>query len=80
MMRVGRTNSPSYRIVAADSRAPRDGRVLEVIGHYDPRNADPQKVVTLDVERAKYWLSVGAETTETVGSILKKNGLSAHNK
>jgi small subunit ribosomal protein S16 len=80
MKRVGRTNSPSYRIVATDSRSPRDGRVLEVIGQYDPRNKDPQKVVTLDVERAKYWLSVGAETTETVGSILKKHGLPSHNK
>lgn len=75
LMRVGRNNRPSYRIVAMDSRRPRDGKVLEVVGFYDPMSKDATKQVTLDAERAKYWLSVGAQTTETVSSILKKQGL-----
>jgi small subunit ribosomal protein S16 len=75
LMRVGRNNRPSYRIVATDSRTPRDGKVLEVVGFYDPMSKEADKQVTLDTERAKYWLSVGAQTTETVSSILKKKGL-----
>lgn len=75
LKRTGRTNNPSYRIVAADARAPRDGRVIETLGTYDPLIEDEAKQVTLDVERAKYWLSVGAETTDTVGRIMKNNGL-----
>lgn len=75
LMRVGRNNRPSYRIVATDSRTPRDGKVLEVVGFYDPMSKEADKQVTLDAERAKYWLSVGAQTTETVSSILKKQGL-----
>ncbi len=80
LMRTGRTNRPSYRIVATDARAPRDGRVIENLGMYDPRAGDADKQVALDVERAKYWLSVGAVASETVGSILKKHGLTPRTK
>lgn len=79
-MRVGRNNRPAYRIVATDSRKPRDGAIIENLGFYDPLVDDKAKQITLDVERAKYWLSVGAQTTETVGSILKKQGLKARPK
>lgn len=75
MKRIGRTNRPSYRIVAADSRFPRDGRIIEAIGTYDPMSPDPAKQIQLDAERAKYWVSVGARTSETVTSIFKKQGL-----
>jgi len=80
MKRMGRTNRPSYRIVATDSKTPRDGRVIEILGVYDPMAPDPAKQIILDEERAKYWMSVGAQTTETVGSILKKRGIAARPK
>ncbi len=75
MKRFGRTNKPAYRIVAADVRSPRDGRIIETLGSYDPCAPDPAKQVTLDVERAKYWMSVGALTSQTVADIFKKNGI-----
>ncbi len=75
MQRIGRTNRPYYRIVAADSRNPQDGTVIENLGTYDPASKDPAKQLDLNVERAKYWLSVGAQTTETMTAILKKQGL-----
>jgi len=75
MKRVGRTNKPSYRIVAADGRSPRDGRIIENLGSYDPCASDPAKQLSLNVERAKYWMSVGAQTSPTVASIFKKQGI-----
>jgi len=75
MKRVGRTNSPVYRIVATDVRFPRDGRIVENLGVYYPTVSDPEKQVTLNEERAKYWLSVGALTSATVARIFKKRGL-----
>jgi len=77
---MGRTNAPSYRIVAADARTPRDGRIIENIGSYRPRHPREQEQVNLDVERAKYWVSVGAVATDTVASILKKHGIEAKRK
>ena len=62
-----------YRIVVADSRAPRDGKFIEVIGQYAPRTGD--KAVTLDAERANYWLGVGAQPSDTVRSLLRKAGV-----
>jgi small subunit ribosomal protein S16 len=79
-MRVGRNNRPAYRIVATDARSPRDGKIIENIGFYDPLVADQAKQITLDAERAKYWLSVGAQPSETVTSILKKQGIKGSSK
>ena len=74
MKRIGRTNSPFYRINAIDGRSARDGRVIEELGSYDPHAADDKKV-RLNAERVQYWLSVGAQPSETVRSFLKKAGL-----
>ncbi|MCB9916496.1 MAG: 30S ribosomal protein S16 [Planctomycetes bacterium] len=74
MKRTGRRNRPCYRITVADSRSPRDGRFIESLGLYDPVNSNVEGQVKLDVERAKLWLANGAQPSETVRSILKKNG------
>jgi len=71
LRRTGTTRRPHYRVVVADSRKPRDGRFLEVLGHYDPRR-DPA-VVKIDTERARYWMGKGARPSETVRSLLKRN-------
>ena len=73
LRRVGRKKQPYYRIVVADSQSPRDGRFIEVIGHYNPREA----AGGLDViaERAHYWLDVGALPSDTVRSLLRRAGL-----
>jgi small subunit ribosomal protein S16 len=70
LRREGTKNVPVYRIVVADQRSPRDGRFIENIGTYDPRK--PGVNFTLKLERAEYWLSKGAQPSETVRSILKK--------
>ncbi|GBD44262.1 30S ribosomal protein S16 [bacterium HR40] len=76
LTRMGARKRPFYRIVAADSRSPRDGRYLERLGHYDPRLPDghPQRVV-LNEERIRYWLSVGAQYTDRVARFLDKAGI-----
>ena len=71
LRRTGTTKRPYYRVVVADSRDWRDGRFVEVLGHYDPRH-NPM-VVKIDQERAKYWISKGAQASDTVRSLLKKN-------
>ena len=73
LQRTGRKKRPSYRIVAADSRAPRDGSFLEIIGHYDTL-VDPAKVV-IDEEKALKWLRSGAKSSETVTSLLRGQGI-----
>ncbi len=70
LQRVGRKNKPAYRVVSADSRSPRDGAFIEIIGHYDPLT-DPATVV-IDREKALKWLRQGAQPTRTVASLLKK--------
>ncbi len=75
MKRMGRTNGPFYRLNAMDSRSPRDGRVIEELGYYDPRNKDKDKQFKANLDRCRYWLDVGAVPSETVSSLLKKNGL-----
>ena|SRR5882724_11698914 len=75
LKRTGRTNSAFYRLNAIDSRAPRDGRVIEQLGHYDPRNKDNAKQFVADLDRCKYWLSVGAVPSETVSTLLKRSGI-----
>ncbi|HVT21088.1 MAG TPA: 30S ribosomal protein S16 [Mycobacteriales bacterium] len=72
LMRLGKIRAPYYRIVVADARTKRDGRVIETIGKYHPK-ADPS-LIEVDSERARYWLSVGAQPTEPVAAILKLTG------
>lgn len=73
LKRMGKKGAPFYRIVAADSRSPRDGRFIEQIGTYNPTKAE-EKVI-LDKELAKKWLSNGAQPTDTVRSILSHEGV-----
>ena len=73
LARVGRKKKPSYRVVVADSRAPRDGAFIEIIGHYDPL-VDPP-AVTVDEEKALKWLRQGAQPTEAVARMLDKLGI-----
>lgn len=70
MKRVGAKNAAVFRIVVADSRSPRDGKFIEELGTYQPRKKGDN--FTMDLERAKYWLSKGAQPSETVASFLKK--------
>ncbi|WP_375486513.1 30S ribosomal protein S16 [uncultured Jatrophihabitans sp.] len=72
LTRIGKMREPHYRIVVADSRNKRDGRSIETIGEYHPKN-DPS-VIKVDGERAAYWLGVGAQPTEAVAAILKVTG------
>ncbi len=75
LKRMGRTNGPFFRLNAIDSRSPRDGRVIEELGYYDPRNKDQAKQFVAKLDRCRHWLDVGAIPSETVSSLLKKNGL-----
>ncbi len=70
LKRVGTTNTPAYRIVVADGRSPRDGRFIEEIGSYQPLLKANN--VTLKLERARYWLSKGAQPSDTVASFIKR--------
>jgi small subunit ribosomal protein S16 len=70
LRRAGATRKPHYRVVVADSREPRDGRFVEVLGHYDPRKSPA--VVKIDAERTEYWIGKGAQPSETVRSLLKQ--------
>ncbi|NRQ50241.1 30S ribosomal protein S16 [Aeromicrobium stalagmiti] len=72
LKRMGKIRTPFYRIVIADSRTKRDGRVIEEIGTYNPK-AEPS-IITVDGERAQYWLGVGAQPTEAVAALLKITG------
>lgn len=74
LKRIGTKNRPFYRIVAADKRSPRDGKFIEELGAYNP-HAEGEEMVTLNGERASYWLSQGAVPSEKVESFLKKLGL-----
>jgi small subunit ribosomal protein S16 len=70
LRREGARNHPFYRIAVADQRSPRDGKFIELIGHYDPKQAgDNHKI---DLARAEYWLSVGARASQTVMSFINK--------
>ena len=70
LRRMGAKKAPYYRIVVADSRSPRDGRFIEEIGTYDP-SAESNKI-SVDMDRAKYWIANGAQPTDTVRGLLKK--------
>jgi small subunit ribosomal protein S16 len=73
LRRVGAKKQPSYRLVVADSRSPRDGAFVEVIGHYDPMT-NPE-TLTIDAERAAHWLRQGAQPSETTARLLVKAGI-----
>ncbi len=77
LTRLGDHKSPFYRIIVADSRSPRDGRFIEVLGTYDPHLEDGLK---LDVEKSKKWLANGAQPTDTVRALLVKSGVIEKNK
>ncbi len=70
LRRMGKTKQPSYRVVIADSRSPRDGRFIEIIGHYNP--VQQPKVLEIQADRARYWLESGAQPSETVVRLLKQ--------
>jgi small subunit ribosomal protein S16 len=73
LMRRGATKRPTYRVVVADSRSPRDGRFIEKIGRYEPLQ-DPS-LIEIDEDRALYWLSQGAQPTEQVTALLRVQGI-----
>ena len=75
MKRMGRIRRPFYRIGAMDKRSPRDGRVIENLGWYDPITTDDTKRYHLKPGRIHHWLSVGAQPSETVAAIFKKHGI-----
>ncbi len=72
LMRMGKKKQPTYRLVAADGRSPRDGRFIEIVGTYDPR-AEPS-LIKIDNDRAVAWLQKGAQPTERVQTLLKISG------
>ena len=77
LVRMGKKKQPTYRVVAADSRSPRDGRFLEVLGTYAPRGrsrADDETIITIDHEKALRWLRQGAKPTERVERLLRTSG------
>ncbi len=73
LRRVGAKKKPSYRLVVADVRSPRDGAFVDIIGHFDPRT-DPETIV-IQEEKALYWLSHGAQPTDTAARLLNKAGI-----
>lgn len=75
LTRMGAKKKPFYRVVAADSRAPRDGRFIEQLGYYDPMKTP--KVLNLDLDRVDHWLSVGAQPSDTVNDLIKKARVTA---
>ncbi|MCK5114179.1 MAG: 30S ribosomal protein S16 [Phycisphaerae bacterium] len=75
LKRMGRAHLSFFRLSAMDSRNPRDGRVIEELGWYDPNAKDNEEQVSLKRERIEYWLGVGAQPSDTVSDLLKKNGI-----
>jgi small subunit ribosomal protein S16 len=73
LKRMGAKGRPSYRIVVADSRSPRDGRFIESVGFYDP--ITEPTTINVNAERARYWLTVGAQPSDPVRSLLRRSGL-----
>ena len=71
LTRTGAKKAPTYRVIVADSRSPRDGRFIEEIGHFDPRSNE----LKIDAEKAKKWIANGAQPTDTVKALLKKSDI-----
>ena len=77
LMRMGKKKQPTYRIVAADSRSPRDGRFIEILGTYNPKGQTAADKVQVDAEKTRQWIKNGATPSETVESLLKQVGVLA---
>lgn len=77
LKRFGRRHRSFFRLNAMDSRSPRDGRVIEELGWYDPNARDADKKLSLNRERIEYWLGVGAQPSQTVRDLLKRQGIAA---
>jgi small subunit ribosomal protein S16 len=75
LKRMGRRHRAAYRVAAMDGRRSRDSKVIELLGTYDPVDPQPERQVKVDRARIEYWLSVGAQPTDTVRSLLKKQGI-----
>lgn len=75
MKSFGRRHRPFYRICAMDARTPRDGKAIEELGHYDPMVKTLENRAVLNVDRIRYWLSVGAQPSEKVAAILRRHGV-----
>lgn len=75
LKRFGRLNHPTYRLCAADSRSPRDGRILETLGYYLPKMRRADSQLSLNAERISYWLGVGAQPSDTVRSLIRRAGI-----
>jgi small subunit ribosomal protein S16 len=75
LKRMGKAHRPFYRLNAMDSRSPRDGRVIEELGFYDPLAKDEAQVLKLNKERIEYWLSVGAQPSDTARGLFRKIGI-----
>jgi small subunit ribosomal protein S16 len=75
MKSFGRRHRPFFRICAMDSRAPRDGRSIEELGHYDPMSRNSETQTVLNADRIRYWLSVGAQPSQKVAAILRRHGV-----
>jgi len=73
LRRIGRKKAPVYRIVVADSQSPRDGKFIEIIGQYAPRQSEGG--LNIEEERANYWMNVGAQPSDTVRSLLRRAGI-----
>ena len=71
LRRMGAKKAPTYRVIVADSRSPRDGRFIEELGHFDPRSNE----LKIDAEKDKKWISNGAQPTDTVKALLKKSNI-----
>ena len=71
LRREGTKNRPYYKVVVADKRSPRDGKFIEIIGTYDPKK--PDRNSTLEIDRVEYWISKGAQPSDTVRSLIKQN-------
>ena len=71
LRRMGAKKAPTYRVIIADSRSPRDGRFIEEIGHFNPKSDE----IKIDAEKAKKWLANGAQPTDTVKALLKKSNI-----
>ncbi|MEZ6046272.1 MAG: 30S ribosomal protein S16 [Planctomycetaceae bacterium] len=72
MKKLGRKHRPFYRVCVMDARSPRNGKTIEELGHYDPMVTDKAERVKLNMERVDYWLSVGAQPSDKVGTLIKK--------
>ena len=73
LTRMGAKKRPFYRIIAANSESPRDGKFLEILGYYDPKKDPPE--IKVDAQKVKYWLEKGAKLTKAAGAILKREGI-----